>query len=1614
MRNKKFIFLLVVSWCFLFIISNPLLVQSSDSNKSSQSLSIKISPSKKSVKKGAKQKFNVNVAGIKGNSSAYKAKATDIEKDIIWMVNEIQGGNKDVGKINSRGVYRAPKKVPSSNPVYISAYSSKYELHSNKARIAVVSTKKKGVISFKAKWVSGRSARVSNGIPAEVKKVKGVAVNSLTGEKFTAGPVNVEDRVLEFPDVPLEGNYTVTLYGIDDSGKEIYKGTVSDVKATAPGDTTKPVTIILTIVNGEVEVSAIEPAITEIHTGSTQQFTVTISGVFDPEVKWSVSGDGDLGTITKNGLYTAPTTINEAVTATVKAAWKEDGSKFSEISFSIVEDEDIVSISVSPVTATVESEGTVQFDATVTGSADTSVAWSVEGGSSNGTIDSAGLYTAPSVIVTTTVTVKAVSNADPSKYAIALVTVNPVSLPEVLFSNPDNGSTGVAIDTTVQVTFSEAMNSSTINTSTFIVNGITGTVVYFTDSMSAVFTPSAPLSYDMVYTATITAGVENLAGNNMASPYVWFFKTQSPLPAPSPWSWTFSTGLDDDQANSVTATPDGGCVAAGYTVPETNPSEGYFWIANIGSEGTVNWQKTYNPDVNRDEILAIERTTDSGYVLAGYTVSSSVVGSTDDFCVIKINSDGTPEWQKTYGGSSMEQAESIQQTSDGGYIVAGWSYSFSSSSDDIWILKLNSDGSVAWKAKYGEEGITEEATKIIETSDGGYFVVGHTVSSSEISSGYDVWALKLDSDGSISWQEKIGEGANDRAQSVIETSGGEYLIAGYKSSYGGGPTDFWLIKLDLSGNILWQKTYGGTSTDIAEDVRETSDGNFIVAGWTYSFIHDGDSAGWLIKVGSSGDIIWQKTYSLPASTLGERFNSVALSPDGGIIVAGYADTFDADYHDPWVMKLNSEGNLPGVCNIVVADTDVIPLSTTALAVATTVIPSDTSVSIASTSVVDEVGYSLTPISQCIYGGTLTPVDVLWAKTYGGPERDNAKVVRQTSDGGYIVAGNTESGGWWDILLMKLKIDGSIEWQKTFGGTHDDLVYSCEQTSDGGYIVAGTTGFTGTASSEVADIWLFKVDAAGNIEWQKKFGGGSGDSNTEIAQSVHQTSDGGYIVTGGIVVSSGNNDLWVARLDSSGTVLWQKKYGGSNSEWGYSIDETSDGGFIVAGEGSFGSGTEAWILKLNSDGTVAWQKTFGGTNYDLATSVRETSDGAYIVAAYSTSIHSDGDVWILKLNSDGSVAWQNIYDSSLTEYPRSIEQAKDGGYIITGYTFLTSSDINAFVLKLDSAGTVEWGNTYVGPYNELSSSVWQTLEGGYIVAGQTDSTGAGSEDFWILRIDSNGDIGIDCSYVFPQDFVSGVTTLSPVDTIVSPVTVTLAVSSTSITSGTSSLASATQCSAPLIGSLVVYVMSSGDADTDQAVINALVARKHIPVLGPQVGEWDGTQTDIYGYNVVVLQNSYNWSSSGSMPVSGENALIDFVDSGGGLVTGEWLIWNIDSGGRHTGLDPIIPADMVSWNSASSTSYSQYDISDPILNNGLPSSFTFSMNSISGSESNLAAKSGATEYYYSSNSGAAGVVGWDYGSGRVISFSTLLSDVELSNSDYSTLFVNAVEWAGTPAP
>jgi hypothetical protein len=260
-------------------------------------------------------------------------------------------------------------------------------------------------------------------------------------------------------------------------------------------------------------------------------------------------------------------------------------------------------------------------------------------------------------------------------------------------------------------------------------------------------------------------------------------------------------------------------------------------------------------------------------------------------------------------------------------------------------------------------------------------------------------------------------------------------------------------------------------------------------------------------------------------------------------------------------------------------------------------------------------------------------NVQWAKTYGGTDEDYVYSVQQTSDGGYIVAGATWSfgAGWRDIFLIKTDANGNVQWAKTYGGGSDDYAYSVQQTSDGGYIVAGETRSFGAGWR---DIFLIKTDVNGNVQWAKTYGGGSDD----YAYSVQQTSDGGYIVVGGTSsFGAGLSDIFLIKTDANGNIIWAKTYGGTDRDSAYSVHQTSDGGYILAGwTRSFGAG-DAFLVKTDANGNIIWAKTYGGGSDDYAYYVQQTSDGGYILAGWTSSFGASWlNIFLIKTDANGNI------------------------------------------------------------------------------------------------------------------------------------------------------------------------------------------------------------------------------------------------------------------------------------------------------------------------------------------------------------------------------------------
>ena len=374
----------------------------------------------------------------------------------------------------------------------------------------------------------------------------------------------------------------------------------------------------------------------------------------------------------------------------------------------------------------------------------------------------------------------------------------------------------------------------------------------------------------------------------------------------------------------------------------------------------------------------------------------------------------------------------------------------------------------------------------------------------------------------------------------------------------------------------------------------------------------------------------------------------------------------------------------------------------------------------------------------------------WARTYGGVDFDRAFFIQQTSDGGYVAAGYTASGGAGisDFWVLKLSLAGVIEWQYTYGGSAEDVAYAVQETSDEGYIIAGYTYSFGVGES---DYWILKLTSEGDVEWQFTYGGIGDDT----AYAIQETSDEGYIVAGCThFFGAPTSDTWILKLTSEGDIEWQHNYGGTGDDKAYSVQETSDGGYIVAGSTQYLGALDHdfWVLKLTSAGFSEWQRIYGGFGDDVAYYIQETSDEGYIVAGESDSFgNKESELWVLKLTSIGEIEWENIYGGSDNDHLNCIRETSEGGYVVTGNTYsFGAGDSDILALKLSSTGDIEWQRAYGGSEEDVAYYIQETSEGGYIAVGYTDSFGAGGSDFLLLKLFSDGDIDPLCELVGSSD------------------------------------------------------------------------------------------------------------------------------------------------------------------------------------------------------------------------------------------------------------------------
>lgn len=367
---------------------------------------------------------------------------------------------------------------------------------------------------------------------------------------------------------------------------------------------------------------------------------------------------------------------------------------------------------------------------------------------------------------------------------------------------------------------------------------------------------------------------------------------------------------------------------------------------------------------------------------------------------------------------------------------------------------------------------------------------------------------------------------------------------------------------------------------------------------------------------------------------------------------------------------------------------------------------------------------------------IVPAQTVWQRSYGGAGWDYGACIQQTTDGGYIITGSTNSFGNEDqVYLIKTDSLGDTLWSKIYGGTGDDYGGSVRQTTDGGYVIAGST----TSFGNGYQVYLIKTDSLGDTLWTNNYGGIEEDQG----YSTQQTSDGGYIITG-YTSSYGNGyQVYLVKTNAIGDTIWTKAHGTANYEWGFCVDQTNDGGYIIVGDEW--SSYKAYLVKTDSLGDTLWTKTYGPSYIqNWGRSVQQTADSGFIVVGGTISTPHCWFVLLIKTDSLGGILWGRTYGTSDWDtytLGQSVQQTLDGGYVIVGKTNVIDDYYQILLMRTNATGDSLWAKMYGGGGSEEGLYVQQCQDGGYVIVGTSRSWG-NSDQVYVIKTDADGNTYID--------------------------------------------------------------------------------------------------------------------------------------------------------------------------------------------------------------------------------------------------------------------------------
>ncbi|MFW9994723.1 MAG: hypothetical protein ACFFD4_21955 [Candidatus Odinarchaeota archaeon] len=579
---------------------------------------------------------------------------------------------------------------------------------------------------------------------------------------------------------------------------------------------------------------------------------------------------------------------------------------------------------------------------------------------------------------------------------------------------------------------------------------------------------------------------------------------------------------------------------------------------------------------------------------------------------------------------------------------------------------------------------SENVADLVQTADGGLAVV--MTARFDVTGDSDIMLVKTAADGTVQWSKTYGQSKSDSAGALVLTNDGGYAIAGHTTGWLP-----WVIKTDAGGNVEWNKTLSLSeskdeerSVESIRSIVQTGDGGFVLAlnEWSPLVPVPDSNRRLLYKITSEGELEWRKNYrsNEENNPLGwcQDIKDMIQTSDGGFAVAGSIKITNKEF-DMWLAKTDSTGN------------------------------------------------------------------VEWSRSYGGSGYDASYFcnVIQTSDGGYALAGDSDG-----ILFVKTDSTGNVEWINTLTLPRGVKTRRLAQTADGGYVFAGciytnpqtifTTSYSFFTADWSTDAYLTKTNSKGNVEWSKKYGepAASGTMAYHEAAVVLQTPDGGFALAGtsrlaydvfenGPVEENGwqrciESDGWLMKTDGNGNEEWKRVFDGrADEEWATDLVQTADGGLVFTGPaGSVDRKMDAQVARTDGDGILIWNRSYGGAEDDVPAAIIQTADGGLAIAGYTRSRGAgNSDAWLVKTSGNGVMTWDQTYGGPEDDGAEAVIQTADGGFALAGFARLRGdNNSDAWLVKTDENGTIEWNRTFGGDADDRALDLFQLANGSFVLLG----------------------------------------------------------------------------------------------------------------------------------------------------------------------------------------------------------------------------------------------------------------------------------------------------------